>query len=286
MNHNYLHIKLEDNKLPIYCLGDLHGFTDILHRHIKNNDLKDCILIICGDIGLGLNSIGYLAKLYSNFNNFLKSRNIFVYAFRGNHDDPSYFNRDVNNDDNFYLSNLKLVPDYTVLTVNNENILMIGGAVSIDRSKRKISDKQRIKHTLEFYPKSQRKKQLLSIPLSYWDNELPVFDPKIIDKLTEDGISINYVLTHTCPSFAFPITKDGVKHWFPYDSHLEADLDKERAIMDSIYHYLLDKGHNIKQWIYGHYHTHHQETVNNIRFVTLINVDYDFDAYEIARNDI
>jgi hypothetical protein len=62
---------------------------------------------------------------------------------RGNHDDPYYFNNKV-----FSYSNVELLEDYTILTVGNDNILCVGGAISIDRLYRLETDSKRVSNTL------------------------------------------------------------------------------------------------------------------------------------------
>lgn len=281
MNKNYYHI-IASNQ-PIYGIGDLHGDFNSLLRNIKNRNITDCSFINLGDCGLGfyLKSI-HLQEL-REVNNVLKERNIFLYLFRGNHDDPAYFNREVKDDDEFMLSNIKVLPDYTVMTINDNNILIVGGATSIDRIKRKRDDNQARKYYLAFYPKASEEDIKKAVLPSYWENEQPFFDQNALEEITNDGIKISAVLTHTCPSFSYPTSKDGVKQWMKFDSNLEMDLMLERSIMDNIYSCLLDLGHEIKEWIYGHYHTHHESEHNSTKFITLINSDKIFDTYDILK---
>lgn len=285
MSKKYYHITSESK--PIYVLGDMHGEISILKKYIDKYGLTNCHIIIAGDIGLGFSTRKYHADEYQELNTFLKEHNINLYLIRGNHDDPTYFNKrnmvDGVIEDEFALSNVIAVPDYTVLTIDRKNILLVGGATSIDRLYRIQGDRMRINGLLKFYPKMTAEDAMASIQPSYWEGEQPILDTDAIDEITSDGINISCVITHTCPSFSYPTTKRGLNEWMKYDSNLLFDLNKERSIMDSIYHYLIDKGHNIKEWVYGHFHTHHQEEIKNVRFTLLYNIDDKFDAYELLR---
>jgi UDP-2,3-diacylglucosamine pyrophosphatase LpxH len=66
-------------------------------------------------------------RILEDLNEQLKKKNITMYAIRGNHDNPAFFKGD------HILSNLKLLPDYTVLDLEGKKILLVGGAVSVDR---------------------------------------------------------------------------------------------------------------------------------------------------------
>lgn len=281
MNKRYLHIISEDK--PIYVLGDLHGDINSFKREIENRALSECTFIIAGDIGLGFENKQRHIQEYQSLNKFLNLRNIELYLFRGNHDNPEYFNREIGENDEFFLSNVKVLPDYTVLSINNKNILMVGGAISIDRLYRKQRYEQNIRYWLDFYPKLTREDAIKTLLPLYWENEPPFLNTDYIDQITEDGIKITDVVTHTCTSFAFPIDKNGIKYWLRYDDKLKDDLDAERLVFSSLYLYLRDKGHQIERWTYGHFHAHHEEEIEGVLFTTLFNTDAHFDAFEIAR---
>lgn len=276
----YTHIKGYDK--PTYVLGDLHGEINTLKRAITDNNLSNCNIIVAGDIGLGFSTRSYHINEYGVLNKFLFNQDIHLYMLRGNHDDPSYFNRKPIEDE-FFLSNVKVVPDYTLLSINEHNILLVGGATSIDRMYRINSDMTRIKHFLAFYPKMTLEYVKSVIQPSYWENEQPFLNTDAIDEITEDGFRITNIVTHTAPTFAYPLTKNGIMNWLKYDSNLSFDIDKERGIMDAIYQYLIDKGHKITEWSYGHFHYHYQEIINDVKFTLLYNIDRKFDLHEICR---
>lgn len=275
MKKKYFHLKGEDK--TTYVMGDLHGKIEYFKDCIDRYDITDCNIIIAGDSGVGFCSRETQLSIYKEFNKYLSERNISLYLIRGNHDDPSFFNRD-NVEDEFFLSNIKLLPDYTVLTINDFNILMIGGATSIDRV-------NRMKRDAELLDYLEEQEDLIdSIVLSYWPDEQPFLDTDAIDDITSDGIEISYVITHSTTSFAQPITKSNIMEWFKLDSNLSFDLDNERSTMDSIYNYLISKKHPIKEWLYGHFHFHNQEVIDGITFTLLCNIENNLDMREICQN--
>ena len=282
MDKQYLHLTTEDK--PIYVLGDLHCDLESLKGYFTNHALSECNFIIAGDIGLGFYPRSVHLRELTEFNNFLKERNILLYLFRGNHDNPKYFNREIREDDEFMFSNIKVLPDYSVLTTNGYNILMVGGAISIDRTHRLFKDIQRLKELKAFYPLMDNEKAREAIQPTYWEDEFPVFNQEILNAINNDGIKISYVITHSSPTFVFPHSKNGLKEWMKIDKELEKDNKQEREVMDKIYNFLIENEHPLKEWVYGHYHTHHQELIDdNILFTTLFNLDKTFDTHEIAQ---
>ena len=187
-----------------------------------------------------------------NMNDMLKENNTHILFTRGNHDDPSYFSNEIIN-----LSNVKTIPDYSIVKVTNEketqHILCIGGATSIDRMSRIENDDY-----IASFGGSRK---------SYWEDEQPVFNKEAFDEIKEAGIKINAVVTHTCPSFCYPTNKEGIKSWLVYDKDLSRDLDIERGIMDNIYHRLIKEDrHPIKIWCYGHFHDSYTMEYENTIF--------------------
>jgi len=118
--------------MDIFFLGDVHGQFDYLNWKIKDNPdvFNNSSIIQVGDFGIGFKYNESSEKIsLKKLNDTCVKHNIHIYAIRGNHDNPSYFNQ---NHDPVY-SNIHLVPDYSVLTIDGKNILCIGGAISIDR---------------------------------------------------------------------------------------------------------------------------------------------------------
>ena len=95
---------------------------------------------------------------------------------RGNHDNPDYFeNRLID------YPRMKTIPDYCVIQFSGNNILCIGGAVSIDREYRETQmGLAKLKNRTVTY---------------YWKDEIPVYAPEKLSEIKTDGLKINTVIT-------------------------------------------------------------------------------------------
>lgn len=260
---------------PIIVIADIHGDFDEFEKNIKKYDIKDCVLIVAGDCGFGFYKEIYYERVFNSINRKFKERNIHCFMIRGNHDDPSYFNESKIN-----YSNVKAIKDYTIITVGNKNILCVGGAISIDRRIRIHNYWSRIEHysiTMNVTEEEARSKFLKT----YWEDEIPIYDEEKLNKIKNSSINIDYVVTHTSPSFSFKSDKDGIEYWLENDETLENDLKNEREVFSRIYQKLNDDNHRIKKWVYGHFHEHNTEIINNIEFTALINCDFKFDFKEL-----
>lgn len=260
---------------PIYVVADVHGAFDIFEKNINKNDLKDCIIIVAGDCGFGFYKENYYERIFSSMNNHFIERNIHCFMIRGNHDDPYYFNNEKIN-----YSNIKAISDYTIIKIGIYNILCVGGALSIDRRMRIENYWKRVEYYAMTTNVSIEEAKSKFLP-SYWDNEAPIYDEEKLNEIKENNININIVITHTSPSFAFKSDKNGVTYWLRYDEALDKDLDNERKVLSKLYEKLLNDNHPIEKWIYGHFHEHNVEVINNIEFTALINCDYNFDVKEL-----
>lgn len=269
----------------VYVTGDIHGnFTSLIH-YFKERQIKDAIVIVAGDIGIGFEKIEHYHHIYmGELSKYLDNNNVDLLCVRGNHDNPLYFN-----DSSMVINEKrwKTIPDYSIVKIYNgfddvdvydnllptKSILCIGGATSIDRTQR-----------LRWYNKSvlDNKKYGSHIKEFYWPDEQPFYNENILNSIKNDGIIIDDVITHTCPSFSYPITKDGVKMWMMIDDSLSNDLDKEREVMDNIYYHLREDKHPITNWIYGHYHNSNIEYHDSTRFVLLNCIDFKFDLLKIV----
>ena len=230
----------------IFC-GDVHGLLNlksVLIDYIK--DISDTLIIVLGDIGVGFSSPAIEKNIIKDCNEILKKSNNQLILFRGNHDNPYYFyeNSEYNQD------NVKLIRDYTILNTKNNNILCIGGGISIDRTNRLLNR-------------------------TYWLNEniLP-----LTDNLMNDIINLNYnidiIATHNAPLFIPPINKsideEGymVESWSFYDKELKKDVWNDRYVLNNLYEFII-KYHNIKYWFYGHFHNMYKTIYNDITFIGL-----------------
>lgn len=262
---------LKLNTKAIYAIGDLHGEFNTLSFFIKTYDIQNSVIIVCGDIGMGFNKKDYYKQTFSTINKELKKRNTFILFIRGNHDDPNCFKTK-----DYDTKYIKLIPDYTVIQtfdiddVKQEkesfNILVVGGAISIDRTYRIVSDKKSALEYARWHSCTFEEAQERMSRKSYWENEAPYFDYETLSKIKDNGIKINAVATHSCPQFCVPHTKDGIKRWLENDINLENDIVYERQIMTNLYNKLIEDKHPIKEWVYGHYHFHATNEINGVMF--------------------
>ena len=121
-------------------VGDLHGNWGHLKWAIKQKQLKDENIIQVGDFGVGFSSYEHDMEKLQQLNDFLKEKNITLYVWRGNHDNPYFFDGTVN------MTNLKLLPDYTLTIIEGKGVLGVGGATSIDRRPRIVENEANIRY--------------------------------------------------------------------------------------------------------------------------------------------
>jgi predicted phosphodiesterase len=214
-------------------LGDIHGdFQAIVNFARKKDTSEPSYLIQVGDFGAGFNSEFLIDMDY--LNQELANANITLYVIRGNHDDPKYFNGE------HEWSNLKLLKDYSILVIEAKRILLVGGAISIDRLHRKEN-------------------------VSWWRDETFNFNRELLETFE----NIDVVITHSSPNFVYPQTFNHlVMSFAAYDPNLLNDLTFERERFNEMYEILIKKN-NIKHWFYGHFHTTRSETYENTNFKVL-----------------
>lgn len=229
----------------IIVCGDIHGeYNNIVNKICMRYEITNALIIFAGDGGFGFNKPRYYDNVYAKNKNRLEASNNYLMFVRGNHDNPHYFN-----DEYVKHPRFMTVPDYSVITCLDKQILCVGGAISIDRVCRM--------NTLK--------------PNVYWDDEAPVFDVDKLNLITE-SFNITSVITHTAPSFCEFISKDGLKDFAEGDSKLLDDCAKERQTMDDILSYLKEHNHNVSEWCYGHFHSSWSSEIDSVKF-TMLGID-------------
>lgn len=221
--------------MRILFLGDIHGNFNLIKQYVNRFDIKDAYIIQVGDFGVGFDTLYKEKSQLELINSELVKSNVFLYAIRGNHDRPSYFENDP-----FSLSNIKLISDYTVLELEGKRILCIGGAVSIDRAHRITDAQKNGDHT---YKHGQ----------SWFKGEEFNLDIDILEAFRD----INIVVTHTSPDYCTPDNSLGfgsmVNNWINIDPNLKLDLMDERRKM-SIAFEIIKRNNKITNHLYGHFH--------------------------------
>lgn len=240
------------NNNPFFVHGDIHGeFEDFFHQLTNIMELSDINLLICGDVGLGFYRPNYYNTLFKKIQKKLSKRNIHVYAFRGNHDNPEFFkNNDKLNEILNGVKNIHIVDDYDIIKNDNHTILCIGGARSIDKCQRWKWD---------FHTQKQ-------IPVGWWEGENVIDMPNNFeDFLSANNLNIDTICSHTAPDFCEPLSKECLLYWAKYDDTLIEDCTKERSLLTNIFN-KLKISNNIKYWLYGHFHAKYLLYDNDIMF--------------------
>ena len=214
--------------------GDIHGQFDTFKYNIKRFGFNNTNIIQVGDFGVGFSTENGDTEQLRDLNEFLAERSIKVWCLRGNHDNPQWFQG--NNDH----SNLKLIPDYTILELEGHKILCIGGGLSIDREPRKQSMRKYAADSSKYREQ-------------YWPDEVVFFDESKLKSIK--GIDI--VVTHVAPKYLQPINNYSgmnlVKDFARIDKELMQDVDKENVVMCQIWDEMR-KNNNVERYLYGHYH--------------------------------
>ncbi len=232
-----MNITFPDAKRLVVC-GDIHGdFEDMTYRSYCLYGMTDTLIIVAGDCGFGFYRPAYYEALYIQLVRRLEKANNWVVFVRGNHDDPSYFDGEKVN-----CNRLKAVPDYSVLNACGHTILCVGGAISVDRSLRWYQNR-----------------------IVYWPDEGPVYDQERLEAISE-VYDIDTVITHTAPSFCEKISRAEIQNWLIKDIELLDDLKYERKAMDRLHAYLIEHGHPLQQWFYGHFHESWYSEIEGVRY--------------------
>lgn len=245
---------LQDTYNHLCVSGDIHGEIRTLVYNLRRLNVRDSVVIVAGDCGIGFEKIGHYKNIYQRIKRTLETQNCMLLFVRGNHDDPLCFREKL-----IDYPYMKTIPDYSIVKVGEKNVLSIGGAISLDRFDRKQ----------EILKRQIRHKKEISI---YWEDEFPFFDERLLSEITVSGISINTVITHSAPTFCYPQTKRNFERRVIFDPDLLIDVNTERETLSKIYNKLIDDGHPVKDWLYGHFHTSHLEIINDTRY-RLLDID-------------
>jgi UDP-2,3-diacylglucosamine pyrophosphatase LpxH len=215
-------------------IGDLHGeYINLLYK-ITKLEITDTTFIQAGDFGLGFHDLNYDIQTLTGLNKFLIKSNNTLYIVRGNHDNPFFWKHC----QELRFTNIFFAQDYDVLTIEDQRILCIGGAISIDRINRVAGE-------------------------DYWEDEEFVLDEASLNKACATEIDI--VVTHIAPDNVWPYTfTPVVNHYISREPRLAAALNLERRNMRIVYEKVLQAG--CKQWYYGHYHQSMVEEKEGVLF--------------------
>jgi hypothetical protein len=236
---------------------------DEVYRRIKaqhskpkscfNSHFSNSVIFVTGNSGFGTHSEKHYLDFLEKQNNILKYNNVMLLFVRGNNDDPSFFN-----EKKIDLSNIKTLPDFSIVETKDKVILCIGGAISVDRTW-KIDQEKRINAFAD-----SPKKRL------YWNDEAPVLDIEKLKEIVSNTERIDFVVSHTAPSFATPSYFPISDEWAKKDTQLAKDIDNERLTMDKIFEFLRDNDRRPTYWAYSRFDLENLEKRSNVIFRSLM----------------
>lgn len=263
-----LKIYVANNERFIF-FGDIHGlFKEFVFFLINQCQIENINIVICGDFGVGFYKINFYKTLFQKLNRKLAKKNIHIYAFRGNHDDPEYFSdgglKTIVLDG---VTNIHLIDDYDFIVNDNNTILCIGGARSVDKTDRYKWDKKLQKEVYD----------------GWWEGEIIKDIPVGFNKfVTDNNIKINIICSHSAPHFCEPILKTGIDSWSKVDETLLEDCTNERLLLTNIFE-KLNVIHDLKYWFYGHFHNTYYTVYNDVVFrgIKLFNGKIKTDFFEL-----
>lgn len=216
-------IKLPEDSYQngVYICGDTHGNWSVIENFIKQHGMTDCLIFHVGDVGIGFSNC---ERGIWPIRELCEEKRITIIAIRGNHDDPDKFTDDVSP----YIVNL--VKDDTILSIGGKYFLLVGGALSIDRSIRTEGK-------------------------SWWSGEKFIYKQQALPK-------IDFVITHSSPPTMFPPTlhmPGNVRGWVTTERNnpkwkeysLWDECVAERKEIGKLYKDVV--GDN-PIWYYGHFH--------------------------------
>ena len=219
-------------------VGDVHGNWRDLAERVYTSGVHGAHIIQVGDFGLGFNTPQRERELLAPLHRALRNTESVLHVVRGNHDDPAYWRPGHNH--HWQYDTIRLVPDYTVLSVQGARILCVGGALSIDRILRRRNH-------------------------SYWPDEGVVLDEGHLAALNLTDLW--GVITHTAPDIAPPFAIDSsVRGYLDIDPPLADDLRHERAALTQLCTMVRTRT-SIPTWAYGHFHGHAEVLHEGTRFI-------------------
>jgi len=217
--------------------GDIHGEFRTFIFELNRFQITDALVIVLGDIGMGFHKENYYIQEFNRMQKKLEVMNNTVVFLRGNHDDPKYFDSNKLGKD---YKNIILANDYDIIVQNGVKSLLVGGAISIDRTLRKQDE-------------------------TYWANEYIHFNDEDWDSI-KDEKDISILLTHAAPIGVWPFEKPGLEHYIDDDLDLDEDEDESREILHKIYTDLVKNGCKITNWYHGHYHENHNDNIDGVDY--------------------
>ncbi len=220
----------------IYITGDTHGdFSRIKDFCLKFKTTKEDYIIILGDAG-----INYFGKKDQTLKEKLKQLPITFLCVYGNHEErPSNIKtyQKINKFDGIMYQekeypNLLFFKDGEVYNINNQKVLVIGGAFSVNKD-------LMIKRGFKWFKDEQ-------------PNE--VIKEKTLANLEYNNHQVDIILSHTCPFSYLPL-----EMFYVDIDQSQVDQQTEKFLD------LIEKTTHYKTWYCGHFHTN--KIIDKINFL-------------------
>lgn len=236
----------------MFNLGDVHGNWQCVLDFLYHNDYSrpvysNTLINQVGDFNIGFDSLINIANRLTRINDMLVEHNNYLFIIRGNHDDPDWFNEANHRDiKDRCCSNIWFVPDYTIVNINLDNYLYVGGAISVDRGRRILDG------------------------LTHYKWEKFVLDEELVGSMRD----IDRVITHNAPHFCPPtdaaksdFIKDMVKVYG--DWSLLHEVEQERLDITKMFEILKSNENPVMSWHHGHFHRSSKFSHNDCVFTCL-----------------
>lgn len=231
-------------------------------RNIQSMYANSVILVI-GNCEIGLRNEQYYLNLFTQFHDYLCKNNIVILFVRGSSDNPQYFSEEKIN-----FSNIKTIPDYSVVKTRDYTTLCVGGGISLDRIWRKEQE------SLINRYKSNEKKQL------YWENEACVYNQELIDEILKNNIQIDSMISYLSPTFATVPNHFNQIKWFKCDKNLQEDISNNQKVLSKIHETLNNHGIELKFWGYAYCHEY-RTTIETVYDKSLLSLSLT-DNYQLT----
>lgn len=214
----------------LYFCGDIHGeIKTLVWKLSKQYEIRNADVIVLGDFGVGFDKT--LEDTYLHIEPKLNDIDVTIYAIRGNHDDPKYFN----GPDRIDKKRLKLLEDHKVYSICDRSIYVIGGACSTDISARLGFNND---------PKNQKKGRVC-----WWEDE------PVIQKLKDLPERVDIIISHTAPINFDPIVKRYPETPIWYYEEIVSERRYLSKVLEEV---------NADFWFYGHFHNHYSGSFSNL----------------------
>jgi DNA repair exonuclease SbcCD nuclease subunit len=221
----------------IIAIGDVHRKFDQLISKMETilEGNTGVNFVQLGDFGLGFEQPVRDWNTLNPINELLKQSDSMLYVIRGNHDNPAFWDSGCG----FHFSNITFMPDDYIREIEGKICYFAGGAVSIDRSRRRQG-------------------------VDYWCGEEYRQDPVLYLGNNKVDILFTHDVYHPCSPYSIH-NSEAVKHFAETDKYLIEDLTESQVSMKILYDGILKTNPNFV-WYHGHYHQSH--VTNNNEQIT------------------